>query len=373
MPPCLRPFSSARTPNSSLGALMRILLFSLFWLWPLDAIADDETLPCSRHDPPSPCDSSVSVLSISPCPDSSLHIPVSSACWCGPLPNSCRSEPTLSPDRKLFGDLLTCRSWDISFLSQPVLSNKVVDIAIHIMSSSFFSADVHPFDKGNFRLDPPSPPPIADYWNTFTLRAFFDGDGLVNRIWRLSNSGIQFAVRRVDSCKYHSHLRLDNRGSAAVLNPDGYVPWAQRLYRSISDIFIRESAQSPVIHVLLWWAIGDGGIGDAPLPGYSRASGRGGPAVWIDTLKCLDRREHPGEALHELAGHCARLIAHEFGHALSLHHVRKVGEPEIRDAVDQRNNLMNSGYRKCGLTSWQIQRALGAIEKDLTHTVGRNR
>jgi hypothetical protein len=67
--------------------------------------------------------------------------------------------------------------------------------------------------------------------------------------------------------------------------------------------------------VFLWWSLEhelDGRAG----AGYSRAAARGGSAVWIDSYACLTPLGIPS-----YRARCARLLAHEVGHALGLQHV----------------------------------------------------
>lgn len=183
---------------------------------------------------------------------------------------------------------------------------------------------------------------VSRYWTPGILREFLGCNGSVNRIWE--QAGIQVSLVGVESCEYGEEpdwsnpsklgtgayrFRLDEiRRSRrdSIFIPETTIPWATELFASINRIFT--VPEPDILHILIWWSVGEGSRGYyTNLSGYSRAAGRGGPAVWISTYHCL-YFESPEPSANET---CARLLAHEIGHALMLHHVQPGPDPNGPD------------------------------------------
>ena len=181
-------------------------------------------------------------------------------------------------------------------------------------------------------------PPIA-YWTAKNLLAFFGRDGEVNKIW--GRHRIRLVLAGVKDCEYRPGLlRLDGQQVDSIFLPETRTPWATRLFRSINRVFT--SREPTRLHVLLWWSISEDELGNrVSVPGYSRAAARGGPVVWAEAFGCLTPL-NPG--FYEA---CARLLAHEVGHALGLQHV---------DGPEETNLMFRTSKGEC-LTEWQAEEA----------------
>ncbi|MGH7411325.1 MAG: hypothetical protein ACREJ6_09770 [Candidatus Methylomirabilis sp.] len=185
----------------------------------------------------------------------------------------------------------------------------------------------------------------VDYWTREMIDAFFSRNGRVNEIW--GHYGIQLTLLRVEDCEYHPEaLRPDGLVRDSMPTPQTSIPWAGQLFRSINRLFTQENPN--VLHVFLWWSVAESEIGGADwgtfeehpggnrVWGYSRSAARGGPAVWLGAYGCLTP-----DGTIDYQRRCAKLVAHEVGHAFGLQHVER-----------PRNNLMYknpaTGYKDPG-------------------------
>jgi len=183
--------------------------------------------------------------------------------------------------------------------------------------------------KSKFKMEvaPAAAAVPVEFWTTPMIETFFGPKGRVNEIWRAY--GIKLTLLAVEDCKYMpEHVRPDGLVLDSMPTPQTTVPWANQLFRSINRLFTVGAPH--VLHVFLWWSLAEGEIDGAnaltldKLPdgnniwGYSRSAGRGGPAVWAGAYGCLTPVK---DIDHERK--CAKVIAHEIGHALGLQHVEE--------------------------------------------------
>jgi len=242
---------------------------------------------------------------------------------------------------------------------------------------------------------PNQPDTEIEFWTLPMIKAFFtsDGsnDGKVNQIWReaffanhgedgqaWSGPGIRLTLLGGENCSYYpSALRPDGLQRDSILTPQNSTPWTGQFFRSINRLFASENPH--VLHILLWWSLGErdidgvdavlGGVqGGNTVWGYSRAATRGGPAVWVGSYQCLrhprltDQNVPPITFWH---GRCSKVIAHEIGHALGLHHVEEgftdylmhlepaqnyIGEDDkgVRVSVPQKQQILQEAREQFG-------------------------
>jgi hypothetical protein len=196
-------------------------------------------------------------------------------------------------------------------------------------------------------------------WTPAEMRMFLGPDGLVNERWAPT---IQLRLARIEDCEYTAGLiRLDDLARDSMFTPAKRVPWATQLFRSLNQIFIDRDPRR--LHLLIWWTLDEGELGRGGVPGYGRAAARGGPAGWISTEDCLrpSAPPRPGQPPPpaprrptDTDQNCGKLIAHEVGHALSLHHVSRA---DVAPGAEPKKNLMHRDFQGQTLEDWQRERA----------------
>lgn len=179
---------------------------------------------------------------------------------------------------------------------------------------------------------PNEPDTKVEFWTPEMIHTFFSRGGKVNETWKQYH--LQLILLAVEDCRYSpDKLRPDGLVRDSIMTPQTSTPWTSEFFRSINRLFAEGSPN--VLHVFLWWSVAENDVDDVDLVsgqgkkggskvwGYSRSAARGGPAVWVGTYDCL---EHKKSEVDSYQGVCAKVIAHEVGHALGLHHVEEVEE-----------------------------------------------
>ena len=142
--------------------------------------------------------------------------------------------------------------------------------------------------------------------------------GLVNKIWH--PAGIRAAVTRVDACPYDpAYLRPDKKKTVVVPVPGDDPEW-DRFYHQINHLYNARDVKA--LNVYLWVKTGKGGASIY----YGSSTRQETAAVWIDML-CVFPEDLATPTIEHvmLPPTCARLIAHEIGHALTMPHTCKSG------------------------------------------------
>jgi hypothetical protein len=219
-----------------------------------------------------------------------------------------------------------------------------IEVSVHLMAATI---GTRPKNEP-VKLLAPEADAVTKLWTPARLAAVLGPDGLVNGIWKPS---IHLRVARIENCSYTPGLlRLDELERDSIFTPITRVPWATQLFRSVNRLFTRREPAR--LHVLLWWALEESEVGVNSVAGYARAAAKGGPAAWVSTYECLRPDADPSSSVSPLPG-CARLIAHEVGHALSLHHTPAEGCQTCKP----KDNLMHKDHLRQTLEDWQREQA----------------
>jgi hypothetical protein len=180
----------------------------------------------------------------------------------------------------------------------------VVPVIIHMMMS-----DVPP-------RTPRWPSDPRSLWDPGKVTEFFSRDGRINRIW--SQANIRVAVVRVDECPYSPvALRPDREADVDVATPEE-VGWEH----FFDDINRRYNARDrEALNLYIWIKVGIRQFTSA----YGTSPRRPTSAVWVDAFCVLgDDRTTPEDEQKMRPETCARKLAHEIGHALTLRHLCKM-------------------------------------------------
>ena len=265
---------------------------------------------------------------------------------------SAQTPPVPAPARWSLTGLVTCTEWraeDQQIVKAGSTADpagaELVDVAVHLMVATI---ETRPKDEP-VKLLAREDNAVIKLWTPARLAAVLGPAGPVNEIWK---SAIHLRVARIEDCVYTPGLlRLDDLQRDSIFTPMTRVPWAPQLFRSVNRLFTqREPAR---LHLLLWWALEEDEIGVSSTAGYSRAAARGGPAAWVSTFECL-RPDTEVSVSDPPPPRCSRLVAHEVGHALSLHHATAV---DVCSGCDVKDNLMHKNHRGQTLEGWQKEQA----------------
>jgi matrixin len=174
------------------------------------------------------------------------------------------------------------------------------------------------------------PNTVVEFWTRPMIERLFGKDGKVNGILRDHHHLVQLNLIGGENCRYFpGSLRPDRLIRDSIPTPQTATPWTGQFFSSINHLFSLENPH--VLHVFLWWSVAEADIDDVDsvtgaqtwggtqVWGYSRSAARGGPAVWMGAHECLMRTS--ADLPDVIEEGCARVIAHEVGHALGLHHV----------------------------------------------------
>jgi len=190
----------------------------------------------------------------------------------------------------------------------------VVPVAVHMMKHVACRQDA----LCSAACDSTSP---TCQWKPPAIEKFLGPNGHVNQIWAAAK--IRLMVVSVDECDAATLATLDvgvSPGQTFLPTPDpGNPAWESRYHR-----VNREFSRQGVLNFYVWLRIGDPNtaaityFGTSPLRGPERPHN---PAVvWADVYCVTELAEWE----------CARKLAHETGHALSLPHVDPVeGEVDV--------------------------------------------
>lgn len=181
----------------------------------------------------------------------------------------------------------------------------VVPVAVHMMKNVACQQDT----MCKAACDSASP---SCQWKPPAIEKFLGPNGRVNQIW--ATAKIRLMVVSVDECNAATLETLDvgvvpEQVFLPTINP-GNLEWESRYHR-----VNREFSHQGVVNFYIWLRIGDPNTHGVTYFGSSPLRGPEPPhnpaVVWAD-IHCL--REFTEKE-------CARKLAHEIGHALTLHHV----------------------------------------------------
>jgi hypothetical protein len=252
------------------------------------------------------------------------------------------------------GNVLRCSPWTETERVQagvvesrdPVPGVEDIGVVIHVMLAGIaqsrrdkeFSIDrawaLAPVEdaakKRVSKVIPREPDTEVEFWTPEMIHTLFSKDGRVNAIW--GQYHLRLLLVAGEACTYFPNaLRPDGQVRDSIPTPQTTTPWSSQFYRDINRLFTEGSPN--LLHVLLWWSVAEADIDDVDVIlggktkggnrvwGYSRSAARGGPAVWIGGYDCLQHLKR--DPIESYLGPCAKVIAHEVGHALGLHHVEE--------------------------------------------------
>lgn len=182
----------------------------------------------------------------------------------------------------------------------------VVPVIIHMMMS-----DVPPRDS-RWPSDPRS------VWDPRKVTEFFSRTGMINKIW--SQARVRVAIVRVDECPYSPVLlRPDNKADVDVATPEE-VGW-EHFFDEINTRYNARDREA--LNLYIWIKVGIQQLASA----YGTSPRRPTSAVWVDAFCALGNDPRTPEDEQKMAPEtCARKIAHEIGHALTLRHLCKTSD-----------------------------------------------
>ena len=184
--------------------------------------------------------------------------------------------------------------------ARPDRSETVVPVILHMMMSDVPSQNPH------WPRDP------SLVWTPEKVQEFFSTEGRVNQIW--SAAGIRVAVVRVDRCPYSpTAVRPDRVADVDVATPLE-IGWGSFFGDIASAYNARDRAG---LNVYVWVKVGIRKLASA----YGTSPRHPPSAVWVDVFCALsDDPTTPNDEQKMDPQTCARKLAHEVGHALTLRH-----------------------------------------------------
>ncbi|HTC25362.1 MAG TPA: hypothetical protein VK688_13465 [Gemmatimonadales bacterium] len=205
-------------------------------------------------------------------------------------------------DGQTYGVCTAARSFTVTDAEARAGQNEsVVPVIIHMMMS-----DVPPQNR-HWPRDP------SLVWDRSKVQEYFAPQGRVNQIW--SQAGVRIAVVRIDECPYSpAALRPDHVADVDVATPLE-AGWEHFFGEIASHYNARDRA---AVNIYVWVKVGIRKFASA----YGTSPRRPPSAVWVDVFCALsDDPATPQDEQKMDPLTCARKLAHEIGHALTLRHL----------------------------------------------------